>query len=209
MKCSARAEFFSLSAVNFLSCAVLVCLLGCASTSGINVSTQAPGWVFSSSAAYSDEQYLSASGWDKDRSVAESKAKAELVKTIRQTVEARSTAVVSYAENQGAFSEGRSVETSVNTSAELEIAGLFIKEAWRDKSGVYYALALLDRDESGRYYRTLIQKTRQSLIRKFILRGKIKKALIHIQLQNARWRSPKKTMDTSRCFPRSIPQCIS
>jgi hypothetical protein len=101
---------------------------------------------------------LSAAGWDKDRSVAESQAKAELVKTIRQTVEARSTAVVSYAENQDAFSEGRSVGTSVNTSADLEIAGLFIKEVWRDKSGVYYALALLDRDESGRYYRALIQK---------------------------------------------------
>jgi hypothetical protein len=159
----------SFARLNLALCgAVLLCALvgffaGCAAASRLGVSAPAPEWVFSPSATYADERYLSAVGWDKDRSVSESKAKAELAKTIRQTVESQSFATVSYAETQGVFSEGRSIETSVNTSTELQIAGVSIREVWQDKTGVYYALALLDRDEAGRYYRTHIQNNTETI----------------------------------------------
>jgi hypothetical protein len=118
----------------------------------------APRWVFSPGEVYSNDGYLTAVGWNKDRGASEANAKAELVKTIRQTVHTRTTTGISFSEQNGAFSESRSAESEVNTFTSLEVAGLVIKETWRARDGTYYSLALLDRNEAGRYYRTLIQK---------------------------------------------------
>ncbi|GMO47368.1 MAG: hypothetical protein Pg6C_09540 [Treponemataceae bacterium] len=142
------------------ACCGALILAGCATTSSAVTAggANAPRWVLSPGAEYSNDSYLTAVGWDKTRASSEANAKAELVRTIRQTVQTQTTTAVSFAENNGAFTESRSAESEVSTFANLEVAGLVIKETWRDRDGTYYSLAFLDRNDAGRYYRTVIQK---------------------------------------------------
>jgi hypothetical protein len=145
----------------FVLCAgCALTLAGCATTSAVGTAggANAPQWVLSPGAAYSNDSFLTAVGSNKDRAASEANAKAEVVRTIRQTVRAQTTTAVSFAESNGAFSESRSAESEVNTFTSLEVAGIVIKETWRDRDGTYYSLALLDRNDAGRYYRTVIQK---------------------------------------------------
>lgn len=132
-----------------LSALLLLALSSCASTS--NVGGTAPLWVTDPSAVYADAEYLSAVGYAPDRPSAEADAVASLSKTIRQRVEADSSATQSFETDSDGVD--REFTATVQTSSLIEeIAGIKIQEVWTAKDGTVYTLALINREEVGRYY---------------------------------------------------------
>lgn len=145
-KRSKTQNVFATLTLGFL---LLVALTSCVSTS--NVGGPTPLWVTDPMAVYADSKYLSAVGYAPDRPSAEADAVASLSKTIRQRVEANSSATQSFDSD----SEGvdREFTATVQTSSIIEeIAGIKIQEVWTAKDDTVYTLASINREEVGRYY---------------------------------------------------------
>lgn len=135
---------------------LLIALTSCLSTSSVGAGGSTPLWVTNPTAIYADSEYLSAVGYAPDRPTAEADAIASLSKTIRQRIEADSSATQSF----GSDSEGvdREFTATVQTSSIIEeIAGIKIQEVWTAKDGTVYTLALINREEVGRYYSSKIR----------------------------------------------------
>lgn len=128
-----------------------VVFYSCASTSSIQKNT--PDWVIAPDMVYSSSAYLTAVGYAPDRVSAENEAIAALSKVIKQKVTAESVASSAFDTNVTTDGVSRDFSSSVQTSTVLEeIAGIKIQEVWTAKDGVVYALALINREESGTYY---------------------------------------------------------
>jgi hypothetical protein len=144
-----------------LCAAVCVLVFSCATgrDSRPRIGGQAPDWVYSASTAYPDSAYLTAVGYASTREGAESNAVAAVGRTIRQTIQAETVAQEGFTQSDGSYSTNMMFSGTVNTSADLQnISGVAIKEVWNDGNGTIYAFAVLDRNESGRLYRTQIEK---------------------------------------------------
>jgi hypothetical protein len=151
-----------LKVIKTVLCAVMcVSAFSCATSrqSAAPTGGQAPGWVYSASADYPDSDYLTAVGYAATREGAESNAVATLGRTIRQSIQAETTAEEGFTQRDANYSASAAFSGTVNTSVDLkDISGVSVKEVWNDGKGTTYALAVLDRAESGRYYRTQIDK---------------------------------------------------
>jgi hypothetical protein len=145
-----------------LCAAVCVLVYSCATdqvAGSLRTGRQAPDWVYSVPADYPDSAYLTAVGYASTREGAESNAVASVGRTIRQTIQAQTVAQEGFTQSDGNYSTNTAFSGTVNTSADLQnISGVTIKEVWNDGKGTVYAFAVLDRNESGRFYRTQIEK---------------------------------------------------
>lgn len=137
--------------MKFLLLVYGVVFFSCTSTSSIQKNT--PDWVIAPDTVYSSSTYLTAVGYAPDRVSAENEAIASLSKVIKQKVEAESVASSEFGKNAAVSGVSRDFSSSVQTSTVLEeIAGIKIQEVWTAKDGIVYALALINREESGTYY---------------------------------------------------------
>lgn len=145
------------SLIKILLACSLVCMLflSCAGDSG-----KAPDWILSPSSVYPDADYVSAVGMGVSRQAAESDATAALTREIRQRVQAQVIAEESFVRETEGWSESNNLSSSVDTSSDVEISGITIQEVYSVRHGKdmdYYALALIDRQQTGTYYKTKAQ----------------------------------------------------
>lgn len=147
-----KSSLFGLAAL----CMLVVCLL----TSCASVVQTAPGWVLNPSDGYPESEYMTAVGYASNRQTAEENAKAELTKIIRQTVQSEVVATEYIGENhlsekEIAWEKARSIDTYVRTTSELTVTGIVIQDVYitSETVPVYYALALIDRDDVGQIYK--------------------------------------------------------
>lgn len=145
-----------------IACFAILCILAsCATTgagssgSGGTGSGKAPGWVLNPSDGYPDSEYMTAVGYASNRQTAEANATAALTKIISQTVQSDTIATESVSEKEAAWEKARSIDTYVKTSSELTVTGIVIQDVFvtSEKVPVYYALALIDREDVGQIYK--------------------------------------------------------
>ena len=100
---------------------------------------------------YPDSEYISAVGSGKDRTSAESNAKLALSQILGESISAEQV-TMQYADSKGR--EEGVISSVVNEKAVFDhITGIVIKENYADKkTKTHYALAVLNRKESGNYY---------------------------------------------------------
>ena len=139
-------------------CAIsLICVLfvSCGSGSG-----NAPEWILNPSSVYPDSEYVSAVGLGVSRQLAERDATAALTREIKQRVQAEITAQESLVNEGLGWSQTNSLSSTVDTTSDIEISGITIQEVYSVKRGKdedWYALALIDRQQTGSYYKTKAQ----------------------------------------------------
>lgn len=128
-------------------------LFSCASSSNV-----APEWVTNPESAYNSNEYLWAVGSGADRKNAENDALALLVRSIQQNVVTTTEANQRFAGNEEAgYDMNYDYSSSVLTASSIqEIPGITFPQTWIAGNGTVYTLALLNRQETGRYYRQKI-----------------------------------------------------
>lgn len=132
----------------------VVSLWGCASSSSV-----APEWVVNPDGVYDSDAYLWAVGSGDDRKSAENDALSLLVRSIQQNVVATtdSTKVLS-GSNQEGFQSSYDHLASVATVSNIkDVPGVSFPRSWIAGNGTVYMLALLNRQEAGRFYRQKIE----------------------------------------------------
>lgn len=127
-------------------------LVSCAGGSG-----NAPEWILSPSSVYPDSDFVSAVGLGVSRPEAERDATAALTREIRQRVQAEIIAEQNVANEGSGWTNTSNLTSSVDTTSDVEITGITIQEVYSVKHGKdldWYALALIDRQQTGTYYKT-------------------------------------------------------
>ncbi|HEX6930166.1 MAG TPA: LPP20 family lipoprotein [Gammaproteobacteria bacterium] len=130
----------------FLIPAALVLLASCASMDR----DARPDWLDGNSAKYPARLHVVGIGSADDLATARDRARADLAKTFRVGIDARSSDAESYRAEQG--SAGTSTQYSADIHRDLEVRtrqvleGVTVPESWRDPgTHRYHALAVLDR----------------------------------------------------------------
>jgi hypothetical protein len=122
-----------------------------------------PRWVRSPDQVYSRASYIAAVGFGADRGAAEKNALTSLTAIFGQTIEADQRITTTYSE---AFLNGASqwaeentdVENAVRTSVSMNsLVGAEIRDVWFDGKATHYAAAVMDKAETARLYREMIQ----------------------------------------------------
>lgn len=128
-------------------------LWSCVSSSNV-----APEWVTNPDSVYNSKEYLWAVGSGADRKGSENDALALLVRSIQQNVLATTEAnkTLAGSEKSGYDINYDSSSSVVTASSIKEIPGITFPQTWIAENGTVYTLALLNRQEAGRYYRQKI-----------------------------------------------------
>ena len=116
--------------------------------------------ILNPSSAYPDSEYVSAVGLGNSRQAAERDATAAITREIKQRVQAEITAQESLVNDGLGWSQNNSLLSTVDTTSDIEISGITIQEVYSVKhSGGedWYALALINRQQTGSYYKTKAQ----------------------------------------------------
>ena len=140
----------------FFMCFLCLFITSCATTSSNN----SPSWVSNPTKDYPSSQYLTAVGYGSDRGTAENSAIASLSKQIRQSVQADTTDNEKIVQTASGWNETRNFDTKIQTSTDIIISGISIEEVWevkQNKELVFYALAIMNRDDAGVYYKSKAQ----------------------------------------------------
>ncbi len=132
---------------------LVVSLWGCASTSSV-----APEWVSNPDGAYDSDVYLWAVGSGAGRKAAEQDALSLLVRSIQQTVASTTEASKRVAGNDAeGFAVDYDFAGQVATASSIkDVPGVSFPQSWVAGNGTVYMLALLNREEAGRFYRQKI-----------------------------------------------------
>ena len=162
--------------VKILCACSLICMLfvSCGSDS-----SNAPDWILSPSSVYPDADYVSAVGLGVTRQEAERDATAALTREIRQRVQAEIIAEQNVSNEGSGWTNTSNLTSSVDTTSDVEITGITIQEVYSVRHGKdldWYALALIDRQQTGTYYKT--------------------KAMNNIEVINAKIKEAKKNPNT-------------
>lgn len=128
-------------------------LWSCASSSKV-----APEWVTNPESVYNANEYLWAVGSGADRKSSENDALSLLVRSIQQNVLATTESNKNLSGNESAgYNMHYDYSGSVITTSSIkEIPGVTFSQTWIASNGTVYTLALLNRQEAGRYYRQKI-----------------------------------------------------
>jgi hypothetical protein len=116
----------------------------------------APLWLTRRGAVYPPEQYVAGVGEGGTAEEARTRALAQISQFFRTKVGDTTTLVYTY---NDALAAAEHTEASQNTviSSEAEFFGVEFADVYRDKTGVYHALAFIDREEAGKKYEARIQ----------------------------------------------------
>lgn len=138
-----------------LSCGLVLLSIfaGCSSTSNV-----APEWVTNPEALYSSRDYLWAVGSGGDKKGSENDALSLLAQSIQQNVVATTEARKTLDGNEDAgYNVGYDYSGQVMVVSNIkDIPGVAFPKTWIAGNGTVYTLALLNRQEAGRFYRQKI-----------------------------------------------------
>lgn len=124
--------------------------------------TSKPEWIENPSASYADDSYLTSVGTSASRSNAENDAVAGIGKILNQSIEAEENMQQSFSTTSD---EASSYLSNIKTSTSLtDLVGVSIKANWTAEDGTEYALAVLNRTESGQYYRNKIDENNKTVV---------------------------------------------
>ena len=153
----------------FLACALaLAGLAGCAGVpSGTSRGGKTPSWVEDKDSAYPPDRYLAEVGEGDGLRAAKADAAGAIAQIFRTRVQVDSTVATRYTEITGAKGEtlGLANQTDVNETigqtSDQTLFNLRYGESWTDGTGRTYAVAYLDRTETGNLYRSRIMENDQ------------------------------------------------
>ena len=134
---------------------ILVSLLaGCSTTGG---QAAMPSWLNGPAADYPPQRYLLGRGSGPTLALAQDRARADLAKSLRVAIEARSSERQHYRSDESGAAGEVAVDRQLQTHVSEVIEGLAIADIWRDpRSGDYHALAVLERMAAARRLREKI-----------------------------------------------------
>jgi hypothetical protein len=117
----------------------------------------APLWLTRRGAAYPPEQYVAGIGEGTSADEARTRALAQIAQFFQTKVGDTRTLLYTYNDALGAAAEN--TQTSQNTviSSEADFFGVEFADVYRDRSGVYHALASIDREEALKKYDARIE----------------------------------------------------
>lgn len=137
---------FRLSFVFILSCCVLS--LGAAKRL-----EKIPDWVLAPSTAYSEKEYIVELGTGSSQKEADSKAVEGLAAIFNRSVSSKTDSSLKYNENTEGVEKVKSLDQTVSVVTNVrDLIGVEIKERWKSKSGIFYALAVLNRNKAVSVY---------------------------------------------------------
>ncbi|MDR2095503.1 MAG: LPP20 family lipoprotein [Treponema sp.] len=133
-------------------------LLGIAALSAQDV----PLWLTRRGAVYPPDLYVAGVGEGGTADEAQTRALAQISQFFRTKVGDTTTLLYTY---NDAVSVAEHTQASQNTvvSSEAEFFGVEFADLYRDKTGVYHALAYIDREEAGKKYDARIQANARTL----------------------------------------------
>ncbi len=118
-----------------------------------------PVWISSVEAVYPEKDYITGLGHGATLQDAQNEALAALSSYMQQSIESisesRGTISISGADMEAEYDV---TETMVSSSTIANLVGVGIKERWFDDNANYYALAVLDKDESASFYVDKLRK---------------------------------------------------
>ena len=135
---------------------ILGMLFSCAT-----VENDVPAWILSPTSVYSDSEYLSAVGYGSDRASAENAAISAITKIVKQNVKSTTTSTESFLQTSKGWDTSKDLTNNDETYTDLVISGIYIQDVYPMKNGKtveYYALALVNRKETGNHYKSKIKE---------------------------------------------------
>jgi hypothetical protein len=123
-----------------------------------------PEWVDGESIQYPSSQYLTGVGYDADRKTSEDKARAEIAKIFVSEIRSRTKSYQDYLQITSSGTSEKeetfSIQEITDVSTNKVLSGVRIAQVYREPGprNLYYALAVLDRDQSGTILRERILK---------------------------------------------------
>jgi len=123
-----------------------------------------PDWVDGESAQYPESHYLTGVGYDADRKTSEDKARAEIAKIFVSEINSRTRSYQDYLQTSSSgdsdLEETFSIQEITDVSTKKVLSGVRIADLYQDSGpgNLYYALAVLDRQQSATILRDRILK---------------------------------------------------
>ncbi len=136
-----------------------------------------PDWIDGESIQYPSSRYLTGVGYDPDRKSSEDKARAEIAKIFFSKIDSRTRSYQDYlqitSKGKSKTRETFSIEEITKVSTQKVLSGVRISSVYQDTGSepIFYALAVLDRDQSAKILRDKIQQLDQD-IKGFLTRAK-------------------------------------
>lgn len=115
-----------------------------------------PEWVNGESSQYPSSQYLTGVGFDTDRKSAEDKARAEISKIFSSKIDSKTRSYEEYlqttSKGEAKTEQAITVEEITKVSTRKVLSGVRIASVYQEagQKPLFYALAVLDRDQSAR-----------------------------------------------------------
>ncbi|MDR2095544.1 MAG: LPP20 family lipoprotein [Treponema sp.] len=136
----------------FFAGILLFGLLGISTLSGQDV----PLWLTRRGTVYPSDQYISGVGEGENAEEARNRALAQIAQFFQTKVGDTRTFLYTY---NDALAATENTQASQNTviSSEAEFFGVEFADIYRDRTGIYHALAYIDREEAGKKYDARIQ----------------------------------------------------
>jgi hypothetical protein len=128
-----------------------------------------PEWIDKPSAQFPTSQYLSGVGYGPARKSAENNARAEIAKIFSSTIDSRTRTYQGYVQIDGQgesnTEETLSIEEITAVSTQKVLTGVRIAHVYQEEGAhpIFYALAVLDRDQSARILQDKIQELDQDI----------------------------------------------
>ncbi len=113
-----------------------------------------PDWAEGESVQYPSSRYLTGVGYDADRKVSEDKARAEIAKIFVSEINSRTRSYQDYLQTSSRgksdLEETFSIQEITDVSTKKVLSGVRIAQIYQDSGPgqLYYALAVLDREQS-------------------------------------------------------------
>ncbi len=128
-----------------------------------------PDWIDGESIQYPSSRYLTGVGYDPDRKSSEDKARAEIAKIFFSKIDSRTRSYQDYlqitSKGKSKTRETFSIEEITKVSTQKVLSGVRISSVYQDTGSepIFYALAVLDRDQSAKILRDKIQQLDQDI----------------------------------------------
>jgi hypothetical protein len=132
--------------INFVYLVILLFISSCSSTPS---SDKKPIWIDSAQTVYSESDYLTAVGQASTRERAGDVAITNLVEIFSINIRSETKILTDATKQDSALGvtmeSSTSLQRNIQTETQQAISGVAIKDSWLSPSGVYYALAVLQK----------------------------------------------------------------
>jgi hypothetical protein len=128
-----------------------------------------PDWIDGESIQYPSSRYLTGVGYDPDRKSSEDKARAEIAKIFYSKIDSRTRSYQDYlqttSKGKSRTRETFSIQEITKVSTQKVLSGVRISQVYQETrpEPIFYALAVLDRDQSTKILRDKIQQLDQGI----------------------------------------------